>query len=94
MFYYRTIIIIIFINFLSANLPYAYRLPNTVGINEREFKPGWPDPSIIDLRDGYEGRIFSGTGGGPGMIDYLNYNLSAPTSDFLYQIIMIKANWY
>ena len=84
MSYCRTIILILFINFSFAYLPYAYRLPNTVGINEREFEVGWPNPAIIDLADGYQGRIFAGTSGGPGMIDYQNFDPISPIPDYLF----------
>ena len=85
MFYYRTLIILLFIKLLSAYAPYAYRLPNPSVNYEREFELGWPNPSIIDLGDGYQNKIFAGTGEGPGMIDYLNFDESAPTDDYLYK---------
>jgi len=86
MFYCRTIIILLFVNFLSAYIPYTYRLPNNIQNYQREFEPGWPNPSIIDLGDAYQGRIFAATGNGPGMIDYMNFDTSVPTSDYLYKI--------
>ena len=86
MLYYRTLIILLFIKLLSAYGPYEYRLPNPSVSYEREFEPGWPSPSIIDFGYGSENKIFAGTGEGPGMIDYLNFDESAPTDDYLYKI--------
>ena len=88
MSYCRTIIFLsfIFINGVYAYIPYAYNLPHVNESPNREFELGWPNPSILDFGHYYQDRIFAGTGEGPGMIDYLNFDETVPIPDYLYKI--------
>ena len=91
MSYCRTIIFLlfIFINGVYAYIPYTYNLPLINENQNREFEPGWPSQSILDFGYGSENKIFAGTGAGPGMIDFSNYdfNVTIDPSEYLFRIV-------
>ena len=72
MFYTRIIIVILFINYILAYFPTEPNLLNHSD-ESRELVAGWPSLGIIELVEGPEESIVAATGGGPGLIDNINF---------------------